>query len=292
VNDKELTARLTSIQQEYWRFDQKEKSELIKRSPLDLPWPEMMRLNHLCCLEIIQSKPAQRYLKDPDACPRVLPGRGKDSKYPGLDLDFFPELLQKLSSQGSPYRPRPCAVWQGKAPDTSSCEPQLMGSLRNASYTHFGSLEVINVDADGQPSDVVFVGFDEVSHIIFGRPALFRAAKLIYDDDREDEIVWMPLLYGISWMSSSSFDKDGSFTRFIEQQEILIDGEEQIIGMGIGHQDFLIDKKQGSQERNLFGLGSINELSVALDVEDPKFDQKCRARGLTEEDVWKIIKGS
>ena len=35
----------------------------------------------------------------------------------------------------------------------------------------------------------------------------------------------------------------------------------------------------------IFGLGSIGEIMVVLFWDDPKFDQKCRARGLDPDDV-------
>ena len=37
--------------------------------------------------------------------------------------------------------------------------------------------------------------------------------------------------------------------------------------------------------QSLFGLGSIGEIMVALFVDDPKFNQKCMARGLDPEQV-------
>ena len=47
-------------------------------------------------------------------------------------------------------------------------------------------------------------------------------------------------------------------------------------GIGIGHQDLVV----GSDGVSLVGIGSIGELAMALDVADPRFDEKCRARGI------------
>lgn len=284
-------ARLTAIQTDYWRFDSKEKASLIRRGPLNLPWPEMLRLNHLCCLETLQTKRWQRYLQDDEAYAQDLSAGLSSDSYPGLDLEFWPELLQKLASSQSPYRARYCSVWQLKADNSEPRQPDFQGLFVNHSLTHLGSLEVIRVDEARNPTKLAFVPLDEVAHLMLGRPALFRTAKLTYDDDRADEVVWIPLLYGISWMSSQAYDTDGSLTRWVGHTSLGTGGERRNLGVGIGHQDFTVHNPADPEKSILFGLGSVSEVSVALDMNDPKFEQKCRARGLTQEDVQRIIKG-
>ncbi len=141
--------------------------------------------------------------------------------------------------------------------------------------SHLGALEVIHLDAQQQPERLSFVALDEISGVTFGEPSLLRAARLYYEDDRGEEIVLVPLVYGLSWRSGQEHDRDGSMTRFI------CDLGKPGTGIGIGHQDLLISGEQG----RLFGLATVRELMVALSLSDPRFEAKCRARGLDPEDV-------
>jgi hypothetical protein len=126
---------------------------------------------------------------------------------------------------------------------------------------------------------LAFISLDEIRGAIFANPALFRYGRLFFDDGRPDEFVLVPLLYGISWFSPHDFDLNGRSTRFI--CGINIDDDKPDFAIGVGHQDFVMEKNGQS----LFGLGSIGEIMVALFVDDPKFDQKCRARGLDPDEV-------
>ena len=161
----------------------------------------------------------------------------------------------------------------------------------NFSITHFGSIEVIKTDAEQKPVELAFVGLDEINGLMLGRPSLFRPAKLFYEDSRENEIVWMPLLYGVSWRSSSSHDRDGSLTRWVGHTKVKVEDMDINIGIGIGHQDFLIKNVDSPNEAVKFGLGSIDEIEIVLDIDDPKFENKCRARGLDPDEVRRKIKG-
>jgi len=284
-NDLELTASLTAVQEEYWRFDAEEKATLIQSDPLQLPWNKMLRLNHLCCLEMLETKLGKLYLQDPGAYDPGVSGIQDTGLRRGLNLDFWPELLRKLVSKNSPYRPRYCLVWMVNPTPANPREPDHEGCFMNFSITHFGSIEVIKIDAKLKPVELAFVGLDEISGLMLGRPSIFRPATLFYEDRREDEIVCMPLLYGVSWRSSSSHDRDGSYTRWVGHTKVKVEDMDINIGIGIGHQDFLIKNVDSPNKAVKFGLGSIDEIQVALDIEDPKFEIKCRARGLDPDEV-------
>jgi hypothetical protein len=58
-----------------------------------------------------------------------------------------------------------------------------------------------------------------------------------------------------------------------------------VLGVGVGQQDLKIISGEG--EHALFGIGSIGEIVIPLEVEDPKFDIKCRARGLDPDTIKK-----
>ena len=255
---RSLTAKLTAVQKDYWKFDAKEMAGLVARDPLRLPWPEMLRLNHLCCLEALRTKAGKRYLRDPNAYPEDLTAGLKTVSCP-----YWPELPQKLASPESPYGPRVCLVWKGDSAVFNPSEPELSGSFLNPSITHLGSFEVIRADSAMKPTELAFVPLKEIAKIVFGAPALFRPAKLTYNDGREAEDVWVPLLYGISWMSSGAADRNGSSTRFVAHQRIVLGGVEEALGIGIGHQDLRIQDPADDGRARAFGLSSIEELAAA-----------------------------
>ena len=47
--------------------------------------------------------------------------------------------------------------------------------------------------------------------------------------------------------------------------------------IGVGQQDFVV---QQSERRSVIGLGSVGEIMIGLSMKDPKFEEKCRARGI------------
>jgi hypothetical protein len=286
--DQQLTTLLRDIQKKYWRFDAEEKASLVQRDPLQLPWPDMLRLNHLCCLEILQTKLGKYYLDDPDAYGRDLGSGSVVDLHRGLDLAFWPDVLRKLLSAASPYRPRISLIWQDKPVVRRKADFQ--GLFMNASITHIGSFEIIRVDANRKPVKLGFVGLDELRSVKFAGGALFRAAKLFYDDGRADEIVWMPLIYGVSWACPDDQDHNGTFTRWVGHMPVEIGGACRDMGIGIGHQDFDITNsaKKGAI---LVGLGSLDEIEIALDIDDPKFEMKCQVRGLNPDDGRRVTHG-
>lgn len=150
----------------------------------------------------------------------------------------------------------------------------LVALRRPEGWIREGALEVVRLDAQQQPTELVFVPLDDLRGVVLASPAIFRLAKLFFDDGRPDEIVLVPMIYGISWSTSNAVHHDGSLTTFVAHVQRR--GEAQARGIGLGHQDFVVS---GDGAR-LMGLGAIGEIMVALSVDDPRFDQKCRARGL------------
>src|SRR5262249_5171671 len=147
---------------------------------------------------------------------------------------------------------------------------------------HLGCLEIYRVDAENQPTGIDFVAFDELSGVVFAPPNLIRAAKLFYDDGR-DEIILVPMLYGLTWLIGNEYDRAGTMTRFIAH----LHGEEidalGASGLGVGQQDFTIRNQDGGG--TLFGIGSLAEISFPLDLRDLRFDEKARARGIDPDEV-------
>ena len=201
------------------------------------------------------------------------------------NTELIKELLNELLSLESPYIPRPGLVWQGQPTETEGKAPDHNGLFSNASMTHLGALEIIRLNVKEEPTEIDFVPLDDLSDMLVAFNNTFRYAKLFYDNGQPEEIVWLPLLYGYSWNSPHDYDTDGTMTRFICTVEV--ENSARPMSIGIGHQDFFVQGKS----QVLFGLGSIGSVSMPLYVKDPKFDQKCRARGLDPEAVKEQMKG-
>jgi hypothetical protein len=254
------------MQRAYWTDNPEERTQLEARGVEHLDWHSVLRLHHLLCLQ------------------RLTPGPEREAA-----TEKCRQTAHRLLAADSPYRPRPAMVWQGQAaqPDTGQ-EPTLQGEFLNASLTHLGCLEVYRLDEAHQPTRTDFVGFGELSGVMLAPPNLIRAAKLFYEDGR-DEIVFVPLLYGLTWALGDEFDRAGRMTRFIghlHDEGISALGAS---GTGVGQQDLCVHGRDGGS--SLFGLGSVAQLSFPLDVRDPRFDEKARARGIDPDEVRRQMGG-
>lgn len=256
------------LQKLYWTANAEEKAALLTRYPDDLSWSELLRLHHLNCVELMNQPQGGTARMNAEFDGTALSPDEPLSALHG-------ELVQRLLALESPFRARYVEVWQG---EDQARPADLAGQFRNASASHFGCLEVIRVDARFEPLELVFVPFDDLWVVNLAGASLFRAAKLFYDVDRTDEVVLVPLLYGISWFTQQPYDQDGSMTRFCCHLEV---GGEPL-GIGIGHQDFQLDV---DERRTLLGLGSLSQLVTALEMDDPRFDQKCQKRGIDPDEV-------
>lgn len=251
--------RAAEMQRAYWTHDAEEQARLEARGLDSLTWPERLRLHHLFCLQ------------------RLIPGPEREA----ADENRRGTALRLLAPD-SPYRPRPAMVWQGNSPQQGSREPDLQGEFLNPSITHLGCLEVYRLGADNQPTRIDFVGFDELSGVMFAPSKLIRAAKLFFEDRRE-EVVFVPLLYGLTWAIGNEYDRDGRMTRFV--QHLHVEGIDALgaSGIGVGQQDLSIRSSDGGGR--LFGIGSVSEISFPLDMRDPQFDRKARLRGIDPDEV-------
>jgi hypothetical protein len=265
------------LQTDYWSFKADDFARLSAQPIESLTWEQRLRLLHLVCLDLFSQESIRRQLMSEEADSTDAPEGPRE--------ELIRKLLAVLTSKNSPYRPRRVAVWQGQAGESDKRKPDLQGVLRNASLTHLGCVEVLRLDGNQQPVELCFVPFDDLRGIGFAGQALFRYAKLFYDDGRPDELVLVPLLYGVSWSTPNSFYQDGTLTRLLCR--VLLEADESLYLIGVGHQDFFIDGDGLIQ----FGLGSVGEFMIALATDDPKFREKCRARGLDPDDVLRSAPG-
>ena len=261
----------------YWQFDQKEKEQLMNKYPDDLTPAELMRLHHLNCLEHISSERGKAQFGEDVSEEELFWPEGKSK-------DLCAAIIEKLLEKENPYRPRPGLVWQGEAGVSDKREPDLEGIFYSASLTHLGCFEAIRIDDQKLPKEIAFIPIDEISGVVFDRTSFYRVAKIFYDSARDDEVVFVPLIYGLSWHFEQPYLHDGSFT----QWGCLIESKQGLpLGIGLGHQDFKVVDGKGRQ--HLVGLGSIGEFIIPLDIKDPRFEEKCRARGLDPGDFKKQI---
>jgi hypothetical protein len=259
--------RAVEIQRAYWTHNFQEQAELEARGAEHLDWRERLRLHHLICMQRLNAGPERAAATE--KC--RLTARG-------------------LIAPDSPFRPRAAMVWQGQsAQPGADREPDMQGEFLNPSLTHLGCLEVYRVDAAMQPIRLDFVSFGELSGVVFAPPNMIRAAKLFYDDGR-GEIVLVPLLYGLTWVIGNEFDRAGRMTRFVTHLDGKDVGTLGASGVGVGQQDFSVRAHDGGC--SLFGLGSVAELSFPLDMRDPQFDVKARARGIDPDEVRRNMGGS
>jgi len=252
--------RAVEIQRAYWTHNAEEQARLEARSLEQLNWPERLRLHHLICLQRLNAGPER-----------------------AAATEKCRAMVRTLLAPDSPYRPRPALIWQGQSAQMGSDrEPDMQGELLNPSLTHLGCLEVYRVDAANQPTRLDFVSFDELSGVLFAPPKLIRAAKLFFDDGH-GEVVLVPLLYGTTWAIGNEFDREGRMTRFVAH----LDGVELralgASGIGVGQHDYSVRTPDG--KASLFGLGSVSEISFPLDMRDPRFDVKARARGIDPDEA-------
>ena len=177
-------------------------------------------------------------------------------------------------------------IWQGQSLQPGSHRnPDIQGEFLNASLTHLGCLEIIRIGSASQPTAIDFVGFDDLSGLVFAPPNLIRATKLFYEGGR-DEVVLVPILYGLTWAIGEERDRLAQMTRFVAH----MDGEEVRgvgSGIGVGQQDFSVRNQDGSN--TVFGIASVAEISFPLDIRDPRFDDKARARGIDPVEVRRQI---
>lgn len=251
--------RAAEMQRAYWTHDPDEQRQLETRGIERLGFRDLLRVHHLTCMERVEA--------------------GTDR---AANSEKLRAILRRLLSEESPYRPQPALVWQGRmAQPGSDTAPDMQGQFLNPSLTHLGSLEVYRVDEEMRPVRVDFVGFNELSGVIFASPSLIRAAKLFYEDGRA-EVVMVPLLYGLTWTLGNEHDRSGQMTRFVRHLVGESFGAPSPVGIGLGQQDLTVT---GAEGLRLFGLGSVAEIVFPLDMRDPRFEEKARRRGMDPAEI-------
>ena len=122
-----------------------------------------------------------------------------------------------------------------------------------------------------------FIGLDDIVQI----GSRNGAAAIIYEDGRR-EVVMLPMNYELTWMTDSQHLHDGRLTALRLGWQLPISPMK--IGVGLGQQDITVASSKNTMQP-FFGLGSVAMIEPALEVDDPRFDQKCRFRGIDPDQV-------
>jgi hypothetical protein len=260
----------------YWKFDAAEQDRLLGRGVGALPWPDLLRLHHLNCMRALATAPIRHRLEKNDIAPPDAASAAA--------LERCRESAERLLGPDSPYRPRDADVWQGVLEPGVRRPPTRHGVLCNQSLTHLGSLEVLRLDAERRPAGLAFVAFDDLHAVATAEGDAFRPARLFYDDGRPDEIVLLPVLYATSWRASSPYLQDGRMTLFLAHPPG--NGPAAGYGLGVGQQDLAAS---AGESRAALGLSSVARITFALDPADPRFEAKCRARGLDPDEMLPTV---
>ena len=160
----------------YWTFNRKECDELTNKYPTLSPG-EKLRLLHLLCIEIANSNLGQKIINGGD----IRADQYKKGAWETGSKDTIVKIVRELSSKDSPFRKRKCLLWRGAPGESEQREPDHTGEMRNASYTHLGSLEVIRIDENQNPIEMDFIPLDDISGAMFANPSLYRAGKVFFD---------------------------------------------------------------------------------------------------------------
>jgi hypothetical protein len=243
-------AEIVRLQTAYWTYQSQEETALLACGLERLSWQKLLRLHHLHCLALAEQTSLLREIQgDDDRAAAVDAARA-------AARERCQRSSERLLSPASPYRRRFGMVWQYKSATQERRPPDIEGQMSNASLTHLGCLEVLRLDEAMRPSAVGFVAFDNLRTVAFGPPGLFRAARLVYEDGRPDEVVWVPLLYTFTWRTTDELCRSGRMTRSFGYMQIK--GPTAGFGLGLGQHDLRAEKQDGM---SVFGLGSVTEMA-------------------------------
>jgi hypothetical protein len=292
--------RAIGLQKRYWSPAPDELGELEGRGLAALDWPEKLRLHHLRCLALLDAREGllRRDLLAPAA---ERPG--------AVDLEnaIEPDLRQRVMASGkallgrrSPYRPRHGFAWLGDGPPEGDAVPysDFQGRIVSASLTHLGCIEIIRLDPSTlEPAALEFLAFDQVMTLARSPRAHasdpFVPARILREYGQDPLVVLLPLRYGLSWFALEPELLRGQATHEVAPIELrgLADPtkalyeslDRRMLGIAVGPQrlESLSDYAQEGLGR--FDLGAAYQISLAIDQDDPRFDDKCRGRGLDVE---------
>ena len=243
-----LRAQIEALQSAYWELDAREVETQLAIPREQLNWREALRLHHLLCIHRAQSG---------ELHPR------------------HPELILHLCAANSPYRPRHAFVWEGDGPPEGEDIPYSthQGRLANAALSHLASLEVVTLDAQLRPEALEFIPFDEVMTVAASPVEDIRGGRLLLEYGRGERIVLLADHYAElvhdDYIQAPEL-ADTKLPAPLASTQLLGGGPQRLRRLS----DFAAE---GLAE---FELQACYQISLAIEAEDPRFEQKCRGREL------------
>jgi hypothetical protein len=181
--------KCAAIQNDYWLPNEKEKSKLLEKFPDKLNLQEQIRLHHLMCSELFNTKEVFEYANSERKSDFIL----SESEL----TETISKSAKMLIDGYNQCPPRVGAIWHDK-PDENS-DPDAMGLIHNGSITHLGMLEVIEIDPDTNlPVKMKFISFKEISGIAIQGNSYFNFCNIFDQNDNSMGIQILPILYGYS----------------------------------------------------------------------------------------------
>jgi hypothetical protein len=265
--------RAIELQRDYWTYDADEQAQLESQGVERLDWRDLLRLHHLTCV--------QRLNERLTGGSQLAAAAAKTRR-----------IVRRLAAPDSPFRPRPALVWKIRSANPGpDRESDLEGELLNPSLTHLGCLEIYQVDEAGEPLSLDFLSFDEVDEIALVIPPEPIRPVLLQLVDGSTVPVLVPQVYGFTWVVGLEIERAARLTRFVGSLDLDTDAIPPFArGMGIGQQDLAIIGPNGGA--CLVGIRSVAAITFGLDLRDPRFDEKARARGMDPEEVRRHVRSS
>lgn len=292
--------RAIGLQKRYWSPAPDELRELEGRGLPALDWAEKLRLHHLRCLALLDAGDGllRRGLLAP-AAERPSASELEGAIDPGL-RERVAASAKALLGRRSPYRPRHGFAWLGDGPPEGDAVPysDFQGRIVNASLTHLGCVEIIRLDpATLEPAALEFLPFDQVMTLARGprehASAPFIPARILREYGQGELVVLLPLRYGLSWFALEPELLRGEATREVAAIQLrgLADVaksfheplDRRMLGIAVGLQRLEVLSDDAQEGLGRFELGAAYQISLAIDQDDPRFDDKCRGRGLDVE---------
>jgi hypothetical protein len=292
--------RAIGLQKRYWSPAPEELLELEGRGLGALDWVEKLRLHHLRCLALLDAHEGvlRRGLLAP-----VAERPGADELATAMDpvlRERVAASAKMLLGRGSPYRPRHGFAWVGDGPPEGDAVPysDFQGRIVNGSLTHLGCVEIIRLDPTTlEPAAIEFLAFDEIMTLARGprgdAGGPFVPARILREYGQGELVVLLPLRYGLSWFALETDVLRGEAAHEVAGIEVrgLADAsksfseplDRRMLGISVGPQRLEVLSDYVQEGLGRFELGAAYQISLAIDQDDPRFDDKCRGRGLDVE---------
>jgi hypothetical protein len=121
----------------------------------------------------------------------------------------------------------------------------------------------------------------------------FVPARILREYGQGELVVLLPLRHGLSWFALEPEILRGEATHEVAAIELrgLADVAKSLtepldrrtLGIQIGPQRLEVLSDYAQEGLGRFELGAAYQISLAIDQDDPRFDDKCRGRGLDVE---------